>query len=198
MTKYKTIYADPPWQIKAGRPIGSYHLEDGKQIWNCSEQKSREVSFDTMSVNQISAMPVKDIAADDAHLYMWATNSHLPFAFEIIKKWGFNYSTTLVWAKNPMGGGLGGSFRITTEFLVFARRGNLKAKATTVGTWFNVKRQYENGYPKHSLKPSFFHELIEKTSPGPYVELFARREREGWDVYGNEVSNSIELPSNAA
>jgi N6-adenosine-specific RNA methylase IME4 len=192
--KYSVIYADPPWDVKgAGRAFNGYKMENGVQIFNCNNSKSRDLSFNTMAVSEISSLRVADMSSDNAHLYIWATNSHLPFVFDVIKNWGFKYSTTLVWAKNSMGGGLGGSFRITTEFLVFARKGSLKTKSTTNRTWFNVKRQYENGYPKHSKKPYFFHELIEKTSPGPYLELFAREQRAGWDVFGNQVENSIEL-----
>lgn len=191
--KYNVIYADCPWKLTAGRELSSYKVVDGKQVWNSEHTKSRPLAYPIMSVEEIKNMPIRGLANKNAHLYMWVTNSHLPFVFEIIKAWGFNYSTTLVWAKNPMGGGLGGAFRVTTEFLIFARKGTLKTLDTTVGTWFNVKRAYENGYPKHSAKPAFFHELIEKTSPGPYLELFARKERDGWDVYGNEVNNSIAL-----
>lgn len=81
-----------------------------------------------------------------------------------------------------MGGGLGGTFRITTEFLIFATKGKLKAKKNVIGTWFEQKRQYVNGFPCHSKKPDFFYELIESVSPGNYLELFARNERKGWDV----------------
>lgn len=102
----------------------------------------------------------------------------------------------MVWAKNPMGGGLGGNYRITTEFLIFATRGSLKAKSSHIGTWFNYKREYdERGKPQHSRKPALFHNLIEKVSPGPYLELFARRPRDGWDVFGDQVADSITLPT---
>lgn len=146
-----------------------------------------------MSTEEIKKMPIGDLTEKDCHLYMWVTNQYLPFVFDIIKEWGFKYSTTLVWAKNPFGGGLGGAFKITTEFLIFARRGNLKSTGMTIGTWFNQKRAYKNGYPNHSAKPEFFHELVEKSSPGPYLELFARSERVGWDSFGNEIENSIVL-----
>lgn len=92
-----------------------------------------------------------------------------------------------------MGGGLGGTFKIATEFLLFATRGKLKAKRSVTGTWFDQKRQYLNGHPCHSKKPVFFHELIESVTPGEYLELFAREQRAGWDVFGNEVPNSITL-----
>lgn len=193
--KYSVIYGDPPWNTKAGRKLNGYKTIDGRQIWNGVDNKSRELEFNTMTLNEISALPVKEIADKDAHLYLWVTNQYLLKSEAIIKAWGFEYSTTLTWCKNAMGGGLGGNYRITTEFLLFCTRGSLKAKEKHTGTWFHQKREYQNGYPCHSRKPEFFAKLIEKVSPGPYLELFARRERDGWDVFGNEVESSIELPN---
>ena len=190
---YSTILADPPWQTKAGRPLSGYATESGKQIFQAESNKSRELAYPTMSINEIASLDVKSLAAGNAHLYLWVTNQYLLKAEQIINAWGFKYSTALVWAKKPMGGGLGGSYRITTEFLLFATKGSLKSKKSVVGTWFEQKRKYVNGYPCHSKKPDFFHELIESVSPGPYLELFAREQRPGWDVFGNEVENSIIL-----
>ena len=191
--KYNVIYCDPPWKIKAGRPLKGYKMENGKQLFIPTSNKSRDTKYPSMTIEQIKNLQVSEITANDAHLYMWVTNSHLPFAFEIIKQWGFEYSTTIVWAKNRMGGGLGGTFKITTEFLLFARKGKLKALKTIDSTWHNVKRTYENGYPKHSKKPDYFYELIEQTSPGIKLEMFARQKREGWDIWGNELQNDVEL-----
>lgn len=191
MQKYNTILADFPWQMKAGRPLKGYKIENGKQLFIPASNKSRDLAYPTMSVEDGCKMKVSELAADDAHLYFWTTNQYLMQSLQIIESWGFKYSTTLVWAKNAMGGGLGGNYKITTEFLIFATRGSLKAKKQHTGTWFNVKREYENGYPCHSRKPTFFHELIESVSPGPYLEIFARRQRSGWDVFGNQVENSI-------
>lgn len=193
MKKYNVIYADPPWQTKAGRPLGNYVMKDGKQMFSGNSQKSRELAYKSMGVDEIAALPVKNIAAKDAHLYMWVTNQYLLRASEVIEAWGFRYSTALVWAKNPMGGGLGGAFGISTEFLLFCTKGSLKSMKRMNTTWYNVKRQYKNGYPAHSIKPDFFQELIEQVSPGHKLELFARRNREGWDAFGNEVKNSIQF-----
>lgn len=192
--KYSCILADPAWQTKAGRALGGYKIENGKQLFISNDQKSRSLVYPTMTVKEIAALNVKELAAKDAHLYLWVTNQYLLQAETVINAWGFKYSTALVWAKKPMGGGLGGTYRITTEFLLFATKGSLKAKKNVIGTWFNVKRKYVNGYPCHSKKPDFFHELIESVSPGKYLELFAREQRAGWDVFGNEVPNSITLP----
>lgn len=189
--KYQTIYADPPWKTTAGPKPAGYTLVDGKQVWRHVSNATRPLAYQTMTIEEICSLPVSDLADDNAHLYIWTTNGYLPDVFKVIEAWGFNYSTTLVWSKN--GGGLGGAFKITTEFLVFARRGNLKTNHTIRNTWFNVKRDYENGYPKHSKKPFFFRHLIESVSPGPYLELFARNRSAGWDVFGNEVEDSIKL-----
>ena len=193
MKKYNVIYADPPWKMKAGRSLKGYKVEGGKQIFSSSSNKSRDTEYPHMSIEEIKGLNVKSITAQDAHLYIWVTNKHLPFVFDIIDAWGFDYSTIIVWAKNRMGGGLGGTFRITTEFLLFAKKGKLKAETINESTWYNVKRTYENGYPKHSKKSDFFHELIEKTSPGTRLEMFARTKRTGWDVFRNELQNDVEL-----
>ena len=193
--RYACIYADPPWHTKAGRPLSGYKMKDGKQTFQAAGNTSRPLAYPTLTVEQIAALDVKGIAAPDAHLYMWVTNQYLLQAGEIIKAWGFKYSTALVWAKRPMGGGLGGTYRITTEFLLFATRGSLKAKKSITGTWFEQKRKYVNGAPCHSKKPDFFRDMIAEVSPGPHLEMFAREQHEGWDVFGNEVPNSISLQS---
>lgn len=190
--RYATIVADPPWDVKAGPASGDYHVVDGKQVWNLASQKSRDLAFEPMTLDAIKGLDVP--AADDAHLYLWTTNGYLPAAFEVIDAWGFTYSTTLVWAKTPFGGGgLGGAWRITTEYLLFARRGSLPAKTHHIGTWFHVKREYdERGKPQHSRKPAMFMDLIEQVSPGPYLEMFSRRARLGWDTWGDEALHGTE------
>jgi N6-adenosine-specific RNA methylase IME4 len=186
--KYNVIYADPAWQQKAGRPLsGGYKKVDGVQVFNPVGNKSEELPYPTMSIEEIMALPIKDISADDCHLYMWVTNKYLMQANKVLEAWGFKYSTTLVWAKNPLGGGMGGAFKVSTEYLIFATKGSLKAKKSINGTWFQQKRKYVNGYPCHSKKPDFFYELIESVSDGTKVELFARDRREGWDAIGTDI-----------
>ncbi|MEO5991408.1 MAG: MT-A70 family methyltransferase [Ferruginibacter sp.] len=192
--KYNIIYADPAWQQKAGRPLTGYKKENGAQVFNPLSNTSAELPYKTMSIEEIKLLPIIDICDKDAHLYMWVTNKYLMEVGEVIKAWGFKYSTTLVWVKKPMGGGLGGSYKISTEFLIFATKGKLKTKKGIKGTWFDVKRKYVNGYPCHSKKPDFFREMIESVSTGNKIELFARENNEGWDAWGNEVGNSIKLP----
>lgn len=191
--KYNVIYADPPWQQKAGRGLSGYTLVDGKQVWHSNETKSKDLPYPSMSVDEIAALPIKNLAAKDAHLYLWVTNKYLLEAAKVIEAWGFKYSTCITWKKKRMGGGLGGAFRITHEHLLFCRRGNLKTTGTIQESVIEAKRPYVNGYPCHSKKPELFAEIIESISPGPRIELFARQQRQGWDVFGNEVENSITL-----
>lgn len=191
--KFNVIYADPPWGQKAGRALSGYKMVDGKQVWNSEDKKSRNLPYSTMSVAEICMMPVSDIAAKDAHLYLWVTNKYLLEAKEVIRAWGFKYSTCLTWKKKRMGGGLGGAFRITHEHLLYCRRGNLKNIGVFPETVIEAKRPYVNGYPCHSKKPELFAEIIQSVSPGPYLEMFARSERIGWEVHGNQVPNSIKL-----
>lgn len=196
MKKYSVIYADPPWSIKAGRPLGGYEMKDGKQLFldgGTGTTKSRDTEYPSMTIEEIKWLDVKSIAADNSCLFIWVTNQHLPDVFGVINSWGFKYSTTLVWCKNMMGGGLGGTFRINTEFLIFATKGKIKAKKSIKGTWFNIKRKYVNGAPRHSLKPDFFHEMISELFDGDKLEMFARDKKDGWDTWGNELENDTNI-----
>jgi len=131
-----------------------------------------------MNATDIMAMPVRQIAAVDAHLYLWTTNAYLFQAHEIAKFWGFKHSQTLTWCKPAQGIGPGGAFSNTTEFVLFCRRGHLAHQNRIDTTWF----QWQRG--PHSVKPAAFLDLVEQVSPGPYVELFARAPRLGWDSWG--------------
>lgn len=195
MSRYSTIVADPPWDVAAGRSIGRYEMRDGKQLFGVTDEAARPLAYPSMTVEEIKALRVADVAAKDAHLYLWTTNGYLQHAFDVARAWGFEPSTTLVWAKNVMGGGLGGAFGISTEFVLFCRRGSLKAHGRVGGTWFNWKRPYdERGKPRHSAKPREFITLVEEVSPGPYLEIFARENRAGWHAWGNECeSQSLRL-----
>jgi len=194
MKKYNVIYADPAWQQKAGRPLsGGYKKENGVQVFNPLSDKSADLPYPTMSLDDISKLPIKDISDDNSVLFIWVTNKYLMDVGRVISAWGFKYSTTLVWAKKPIGSGMGGTFKVSTEFLIFATKGKLNTKKAINGTWFDIKRKYVNGYPCHSKKPDFFRELIESVCEGNKLELFAREKHEGWDVWGNEVADSITI-----
>ena len=184
---HATIVADPPWKVAAGRTIGRYvRAADGSQPFGVRDNAARKLAYPSMSVEQI--MELRPAAANDAHLYLWTINAYLHTAYEVAAAWGFKPSTMLVWAKRPMGGGLGGCYGLATEYCLFARRGTLKATGRVGRNWFDWKRPYKNGFPHHSAKPPEFYSMVETISPGPYLELFARAPRAGWDVWRNECS----------
>jgi len=142
----------------------------------------RSVDFDeypTMSVDDICAMPVCDLAEDDAHLYLWTTQAFLRDAYRVLDAWGFRQGAMLVWSKPPKG--VCGTYVCSVEFCIFARRGNLAHKRRQLGTCFQWPRT------AHSAKPEAFQDMVESVSPGPYLELFARRNRLGWATWGNEA-----------
>lgn len=140
-----------------------------------------------MTVKEISELPVKNFAESNAHLYIWTINAYLPDTYEIAKAWGFKPSTLLTWTKTITNGGLGGTFRLSTEWCLFCRRGTLTAKTQIGQSHFDWPRQRP-----HSKKPEAFLDLVEQVSPGPYLELFARRNRLGWDTWGNQALNHVE------
>lgn len=190
MTAYRTIVADPPWPQKGGGTLR------GREGWHDAQGASLPMKYDVMTVAQIAALPVADLAhPDGAHLYLWTTSRFLDDAFDVVKAWGFRYSTTLVWAKTPMGGGLGGAYGISTEFIVYARRGRLAERERVRGTWFQWKRPYLRGKPNHSAKPGEFYAMVERVGHAPRVELFARQARPGWDHWGDQAPDPIEWAS---
>lgn len=136
-----------------------------------------------LSVEEIAALPVADLAAQSAHLYLWMINRHIEAAYRVARAWGFKPSQLLVWAKTPRGLGAGGHYVSTTEFVLFARRGveGSNPIRRSDSTWWNWKRPEDGTGPCHSRKPDGFLDLVEQVSPGPYAELFARRARFGWD-----------------
>ncbi len=146
-----------------------------------------------MSVADISALSVSDIAdRSGCRLFLWATNMFLPSAFNILETWGFKYTQTIVWHKLNASPFAPSIARNTAEFLLVGKLGNparLSALPSAV---------VAHGVPKsHSRKPDLFIDLIEQVSPSPYVELFARRHRLGWDVWGNESANTATLEVSA-
>lgn len=144
-----------------------------------------------MSVHEIAGLPVRDLAAREAHLYLWTINAYVIEAYEIAWAWGFRPSTLLVWCKKPNGLGLGGTYSLTAEYVLFARRGTLTAAERIDTTWFEWPRG------AHSAKPEAFLDLVEQVSPGPYLELFARRQRLGWDTWGDEALEHVQLGAGA-
>lgn len=189
---YKVIYSDNPWPQKRGRKMSGYKIVDGVQIWNSEESKTNDLPYPTMTVKEMCQLPIQKLSNKDSVLFLWVTNQYLLKAQEVIKAWGFSYVACITWKKKKMGGGLGGVVRITAEYLLFCRRGNLKAFDSIPESVIEAKRPYVNGVPCHSKKPEIFREIIEKCFPyEEKLELFARHQSNGWDVFGNEVENSI-------
>lgn len=196
MTLYRTIVADPPWQLKIGKTRTKAGVTDCG--WYKTKPESNVLIYESMAPLAYPQMTVEQIAAlkipaeRDAHCYLWTINHYIEDAFRVMRAWGFKPVTLLAWCKAPMGLGLGGTFVNTTEYVLFGRRGNLPAKTRIDRTWWNWKRG------KHSTKPEAFQDIVEVVSPGPYLEMFARRRRLGWKCIGNgvdelDIKESIEL-----
>jgi len=171
--KYSIIYADPPWDVMAG----------SKQSRNASDSSaSLPLKYPTMSVQEIKSLPVKDIKEKDCVLFLWTINKYIEQAYDVARAWGFNPSTMLVWDKTPKGIGLGGTFTLANEYLLFCRSGTLTAKTRVKGNHWFFPRE------RHSKKPAFFRNLLTDTFGDlPRIELFARERFDGWDAWGNEV-----------
>lgn len=176
MTKYRTIVVDPPWRYGQRANVQTSWLADKKDR---GVGASAQDVYPTMSNAEIAALPVGELAADNAHIYLWVTNTRMfegePPAIQILEGWGFTYKTLLTWDKTgPLG--LGYYFRGRTEHVMFGVRGRLPIEA---------RRREQNivhaPNRSHSEKPDAFYDLVERVSPGPYAELFSRRARFGWD-----------------
>jgi N6-adenosine-specific RNA methylase IME4 len=173
--KYATILADPPWR---------FQNRTGKM----APEHKRLSRYETMSIEEICALPVAAHAADPSHLYLWVPNALLPWGLKVMDAWGFQYKGNIVWYKvrkdgGPDGRGVGFYFRNVTELLLFGTRGKmrtLKPGRTQVNIIATRKRE-------HSRKPSTAYGLIERCSPGPHLELFARERVKGWTQWGNEL-----------
>ena len=140
-----------------------------------------------MTVEQIAALPVADLAEPDAHLYLWTTQRYLLPAHNVALAWRFQPMKVLVWCKPPTGFAMGGTYGNACEFILFCRRGSLAASERVPRDWWEWPRT------AHSAKPEAFLDMVERVSPGPYVELFARRDRLGWDTWGNESLGTATL-----
>jgi N6-adenosine-specific RNA methylase IME4 len=180
--RYRTIVADPPWQYGSTQPGFTLGRVRGSR-----GVRRSAIPYPTLTIPEISALPVSDLAAEDAHLYLWTTNTHLRHGWDIVESWGFRYSTLLVWAKPPMGAAGFPAYPCHTEFVIFARRGRLPYVQRADRNWWAWSRS------GHSAKPEAFLDLVEQVSPGPYLELFARRQRLGWDTWGDEALEHVSL-----
>lgn len=179
--KYKTIYADPPWQF-------------ANRTGKMAPEHKRLNRYSTMKLEDIKRLPVGDVAEDKSHLYLWVPNALLPEGLEVMKAWGFEYKTNLIWEKvrkdgMPDGRGVGFYFRNTTEMVLFGIKGDKNRTLDPGRSQVNLIRTQKR---EHSRKPDEFVSLIQACSPGPYLELFARGSREGWDMWGNQATADYE------
>jgi N6-adenosine-specific RNA methylase IME4 len=159
-TTYPTIVIDPPWRYD-----------------NIATRGAAEDHYPTMSLDELAALHLP--AADNAHLYLWTTNGFLRQAFDLVDAWQFSYKTCLTWTKPQIG--MGNYFRNNTEHVLFAVRGRQPTLRNDCPTWFQADRT------RHSAKPESFYDIVETSSPGPWLEMFARRRRFGWATWGNEA-----------
>ena len=167
--RYPITYADPPWRYE-NPPIGA-------------SNRSIEAHYKTMTLEEICAHPVADIAADDALLYLWATSPKFCECMQVITAWGFEYRTNMVWVKDKIGTGY--HARAQHELLLIARRGNIPPPLP--GTQSSSVIFADRG--EHSVKPDVFYELNEGLYPGVgKIELFARSRRDGWEAWGNQAT----------
>lgn len=164
---YRTLVADPPWMFPRdwGDGVAADH-------------------YAPMATEVIAALPVADFTATDSHLYLWVPGSLLAEALIVCEAWGFSYKALLTWVKPGLG--LGHYWRVGTEHICFATRGSLPTQARNLNNWFEARRK------RHSEKPDEFYKLVERASPGPFLELFARRPRVGWTCWGNELAAGAE------
>lgn len=173
--KYGTILADPPWRFS-------------NRTGKVAPEHQRLRRYHTMATPEIAALPVAQLAAPQSHLYLWVPNALLREGLEVMEAWGFTYKTNIVWYKvrrdgGPDGRGVGFYFRNVTELVLFGVRGGLRTcSAGRRQTNILSTRKRE-----HSRKPDELYGIIEACSPGPYLEMFARTCRDGWEQWGDEV-----------
>lgn len=174
--RFRTVLADPPWR---------FQNRTGKM----APEHRRLNRYGTMSLDEIMELPVAQVVGARAHLYLWVPNALILEGLEVMRRWGFTYKTNMVWYKTrkdggPDGRGVGFYFRNVTELVLFGIRGknNRTLRPGRTQTNIIVSRKRE-----HSRKPDEQYDVIERCSPGPYLEMFARHEREGWTQWGNEL-----------
>ena len=166
--KYKTILADPPWDL------------------NQRGKRGAERHYNLMSLEQIKAMPIADLAEDNSHLWLWVPANELEKGYEVVREWGYVPKSIFTWIKPRLG--LGNYLRCCSEHVIFAVRGNLPIQFKAQMNWGFFPLQ------SHSHKPEEFHKIIERCSPPDYLELFARRRQPGWAAWGNEIDSDVEIP----
>ena len=173
---FKTIMADPPWR---------FQNSTGK----VAPEHKRLSRYGTMTLANISALPVAQLAAETSHLYLWVPNALLPEGLSVLEAWGFSYKSNIVWHKirkdgGSDGRGVGFYFRNVTEILLFGVKGK---NARTLAPGRSQVNMIQTRKREHSRKPDEQYKVIEACSPGPYLELFSRGSRQGWTTWGNQA-----------
>ncbi|PZX19616.1 N6-adenosine-specific RNA methylase IME4 [Palleronia aestuarii] len=176
--RYGTILADPPWQ---------FQNRTGKM----APEHRRLSRYPTMKLDEICALPVDAATAERAHLYLWVPNALLPEGLKVMERWGFTYKSNVIWYKirkdgGPDRRGVGFYFRNVTEILLFGVRGKDVRTMPPARSQENILSTQKR---EHSRKPDEQYDLIERCSWGPYLEMFARGPRSGWDVWGNQAES---------
>lgn len=176
--RFGTLLADPPWR---------FHNRTGKM----APEHRRLSRYGTMGLEEIKSLPVAEVAADRAHLYLWVPNALLPEGIEVMRAWGFDYKSNIVWHKvrkdgGSDGRGVGFYFRNVTELVLFGTRGKnartLQPGRTQVNLLATRKRE-------HSRKPDELYDIVEACSWGPRLEIFARGTRSGWEAWGDQAED---------
>ncbi|MBV9572316.1 MAG: S-adenosylmethionine-binding protein [Alphaproteobacteria bacterium] len=176
--RFATILADPPWRF-------------ANRTGKMAPEHKRLSRYETMSIEEICALPVGDVARERAHLYLWVPNALLPWGLQAMAAWGFTYKSNIVWHKvrkdgGSDGRGVGFYFRNVTELILFGVRGN------NIRTLAPGRRQVNllaTRKQEHSRKPDEQYAIIESCSEGPYLELFARGRRDGWTSWGAQADD---------
>jgi N6-adenosine-specific RNA methylase IME4 len=186
--RFAVIYADPPWHMSTWSERGGL--------------RAPQAHYGTMPIDEIAALPVRPLAADDAVLLLWTTWSDLPGALDVIKAWGFTYKTLgFLWVKRSRSGaslhtGMGRWTRSNSEICLLATNGNPLRLDMGVHQVIETEAAIEAPVMEHSRKPNEAHARIERLLAGPYIELFARAERSSWTTWGNELrSPMVALPA---
>jgi N6-adenosine-specific RNA methylase IME4 len=174
--KFGTILADPPWQFT-------------NRTGKVAPEHRRLARYATLTMPEIKALPVADLAAEPAHLYLWVPNALLPEGLDVMKAWGFHYKSNIVWHKirkdgGSDGRGVGFYFRNVTEILLFGTRGR---NARTLARGRRQVNYMSSRKREHSRKPDEQFAIIEACSPGPFLELFARGDRRNWTLWGDQA-----------
>jgi N6-adenosine-specific RNA methylase IME4 len=185
LEKAGTILADPPWL---------FQNRTGKM----APEHKRLFRYHTMTNEEIMSMPIREIVLPKSHLYLWVPNALVKTGLDVMEAWGFTYKTNLVWYKvrkdgGPDRRGVGFYFRNVTELILVGVRGSLR----TLDPGRSMPNLFQSQKREHSRKPDEIYEIIEKCSPGPYLELFARHPKPGWLQWGDELKeNGSEILQN--